>query len=65
MDDVKAYRRAVHSLAQDLEVPLVAADEHDWTEGDFADPNHLNGRGAARLSLLVGQRLRELEREEG
>ncbi len=54
VEDDRRYRAVLASFAEAQDVELVQARELDWDEDLFADENHLNGKGARRLTGLVG-----------
>jgi len=62
--DYRTYLDALRSLAKERAVPMWDMEHvppgDNLTDKDFADFNHLNQWGAARLSALIGQRYREL-----
>lgn len=56
--DVEAYDRTLAGLARDLGVEVVDARASLSERSLLRDVNHLNGRGAARLTALVASRVR-------
>lgn len=55
IDDDRRYRGVLASFAEAHDVELVQARQLDWDEDLFADENHLNGKGARRLTSLVSE----------
>jgi hypothetical protein len=59
--DVARYRQALRSVAARLGVPLLDARRAGpWEREHFADPEHLNGRGARRLTAWLAAELDRL-----
>lgn len=56
--DHEAFVAAIRALAASAEVRFI--DGGVWQEDLFADPAHLNGKGARRLSALLEEELRRL-----
>lgn len=62
--DVARYRAALRDISRDAGVPLLdGRDVGPFTRADFADPEHLNGRGASKLTRWVAAELDELVAE--
>ena len=56
--DIGAYNAALAGLAERTGVELLAAATADgWDKSLFVDENHLNARGATKLSALVSEAL--------
>jgi len=54
-----AYGSFVVRIGEQTGVPIWDAHTVGWTLDDFADPHHLNGRGAEKLSVWVAEQLQQ------
>jgi lysophospholipase L1-like esterase len=60
-DYVQESRAYIASYCQALGIPFIDFTEADFDRSEFRDYNHLNGRGALRLTGMLADSLLELE----
>ncbi|GIW96575.1 MAG: hypothetical protein KatS3mg110_4616 [Pirellulaceae bacterium] len=58
----EAYRRYLEQLSRSFPLVLLDTTGYSWPVEQFADRNHLNAEGAARLSSLLVRRLAQTPR---
>ena len=63
--DHERYEQALESFTREEGVAYLDTTTEHWGSDLFADENHLNGTGAARLTDLVAREIDRLEASGG